>query len=65
MKIELDFTTQGDEDLDGYNVHHYFRDDALVRARLADEADEANAILADAYLGADVHGVDVEWRVIG
>ena len=65
MKIELEFIGADDEDLEGYNYHHYFRDDALRRAQTACSVDEARSILTASYLGQDIYGVGVMWEVTG
>ncbi len=47
--------------VDGYSFADFFKDDGLSMAESAATADEATAILASTYKGADTEGVGVVW----
>ena len=62
-KLEIEFTLS--EHDDGYHVADWFSGGlaTIEAAKSAASAEEAGAILRDAYLGADKDGVEVEWKV--
>jgi hypothetical protein len=61
-EITLRFTTPTGE-YPGAYFADYFRDDGLERAREHPNPTTAQRILAETYLGPDVDGVGVTWRV--
>lgn len=64
IEIETRWTfSTDDRDTDGYSVTDYFANDGFRRAEEADSKEEAAAILASTYKGADNCGIGLEWIV--